>query len=299
MPKKVTLKSSASFPIIINGAVSGSLQKPPGTVVKLVSIESDKLNIAFNNYSSSISIDSTDLLELADIQMKKSEKDRAQNDINITQSSATAESHSNQIGNSELSILTNSSIDVEKLSLLIKEHPSEVNQALLNKNIIINGAIAKIYLSGLDHDKVEIVLGQKFQNIYIKETGSDILNQIKINHNDWLSKAFNASYHQYYNYADYINSNQHDLIDDRNVGFKLANGQLLLTVLPNKKNYSRTYSYTSSSGYSSTHTYTTHDSSDIIPLEIPLCIEGDNLPQWKLRLQNGGAHFYFEIVKIE
>jgi hypothetical protein len=62
-PRQVALKKHADFPVIINGAVAGSVDVPPGSLVNLSRVNADRVTVTFQGASQELAAFDTDLIE--------------------------------------------------------------------------------------------------------------------------------------------------------------------------------------------------------------------------------------------
>jgi hypothetical protein len=62
-PRQVALKRHADFPVVINGALSGSIDVPAATTVGLYNISGEKVTVTFQGAAQDLLISDTDLIE--------------------------------------------------------------------------------------------------------------------------------------------------------------------------------------------------------------------------------------------
>jgi hypothetical protein len=182
-PSEVTLVKQTLLPIVVDGKTIGSVTKQQGSSIRLHDFNKSEVMTLINGSCISIPIENTNFLELAKNRLLNSQK-------------ASPLPPPQQISNSEDILksindkLSNDSIKSDVLLELYQKHPKELLSELEHRNINLYGEISKVFVSGIDHEKVDITLSQK--KPYKITVTCDLKNSNRIfyvnDHEGWHNK---------------------------------------------------------------------------------------------------------------
>jgi len=159
-PDQVILIKKTEIPIVIDGKRIGTATKPIGSSFHLDDLNKNEIVSLVNGVSISIPIENTNLLDLAQKALEKSQKN-----ISLTQD---RDKQQILIAETIKEKLTHSPISSDELMELYSKHSNELLPILEHQDINLTGLVTRVVVSGLENDRADITLSQnKFKKISI------------------------------------------------------------------------------------------------------------------------------------
>jgi hypothetical protein len=156
----VILIKKTEIPIVIDGKRIGTATKPIGSSFHLDDLNKNEIVSLVNGVSISIPIENTNLLDLAQKAIEKSQKN-----ISLTQD---RDKQQILIAETIKEKLTHSPISSDELMELYSKHSNELLPILEHQDINLTGLVTRVVVSGLENDRADITLSQnKFKKISI------------------------------------------------------------------------------------------------------------------------------------
>lgn len=157
-PTEVLLVKPISIPIVVGDKTIGLVTKPAGSSLHIEDLNSKTLVSVLNGVSFSVPIESTNLLELV--------TKRLQIALEGPQPGTTANaSATNSIATNPLELinekLSHSPVNSDELLDLYMKYPRQLYSVLEHQNINLSGQVSKVYVGGVESDRVDITLSQK------------------------------------------------------------------------------------------------------------------------------------------